>query len=567
MPAIRTQELLYSAIARGRRYLQAPGAGPFMRELLGRRWAVASVDLPGGLDDLACDLPAEDQGDAVDSWIDGATLMPFHTAFAPAEIRAEARSAMRGEVAGLYVRLGLAAFRVRPPDRLRFCPACLDDMEQSAGDLWWRRDHQMPGVPVCPVHGSILRLSDVTPGGERHSFVAATRAVCRAEAPLALEGASDADIESLADLAGRAAALLDAPPPARSYGKIMTDHRDRMAAVGLMRSRRKVDHAALHAAFADRWGGVTRLIPGLELVENEKSWLTQLVRNDRRAAHPLQHVLLEAVLERLADVPVARPFGAGPWPCRNPLAHHHGLEAITDVTVRRDRGTLYGDFACSCGYIYTRACHADGTVGEPRYRRFGPMLVPALQAAVACGDGLRPTARALGLDPKTLMREAAMAGVAVPWTTGASGGVPIPKMSVTAPPRRHRRPHRRRALRNWFAIDVRLARATRRAVAEIVAAEPPCRATFAEIERRVAKRDWLRKRAAKLPQTITAVEAALEATDAFRGRRLTWCVSRALDDRDLSACDVLRAAGLPMEWLEEVRMAVAEASLPRAQAA
>lgn len=176
---------------------------------------------------------------------------------------------------------------------------------------------------------------------------------------------------------------------------------------------------------------------------------------------------------------------------RTPLAYHHGADVIRDVGIRRDRGVVYGDFACSCGYLYTRSRSAEGAIGKPKYRRFGPLLISALQAALDRGDGLRATGRALGLDPATLMREAAMAGVAVPWTTAASGVVPVagPVVPKAAASVRRKRPRGR--LRNWFAIDARLAKSARAAAAAIAAESPPARVTFAEMERRVARRDWI----------------------------------------------------------------------------
>lgn len=534
-----------------------------MRELLGRRWAVATVDLPGGLDELGGRLPDATRTSTVNGWIDEGTLLPFHTAFMPTGAREDARAAMRGEAQGLHARLGLAAFKVRPPERLRFCPDCLSAMEAAGLDPWWRRDHQLPGVCVCPVHGTVLRVSDVAPAEERHAYVAATRVVCRDDATLAIERPGQADAALLADLARRAAALLSRSPPARDTVEIMAGYRSRLAEVGLMRSRRKVDHAALLAAFRKRWRGVTELIPGMELADDPaRSWLSGLVRNGRRAAPALQHVMLTAMLEGLPAAEADQPFGPGPWPCRNPVAGHWGMDVIRDVHIRRDRGTLYGDFACACGYLYTRARSPQGVIGEPKYRRFGPLLAPALAGAVASGESLRATASSLGLDPKTLMREAAMAGIDVPWSTRASGVVPSPPPPKAISQAISSRKRHRGRLRNWFLIDARLARSVRTTVSTIMVEVPPVRVTWAEVERRIARRDWVQKRRLKLPRTVAAMEAAAEATDAFRRRRLDWCIAKAVREGDLRPCEVLREAGLPMGWLGEVRTAVAKARLP-----
>lgn len=563
LPGAREGEPLYSVLARFGRYLNAGEAGPLMTGLLGRRHAIASVDLPGNLAALVRSVPESTREETIDRVIDELTAFPFHTAFAPAEVRDGVRRAMRGDVTGIYTRLGLATFKVRPPERLRFCPECLDAMERERGDLWWRREHQLPGVPVCAVHGAVLRLSDVVPGDlGRHTFVPATREVCRADAEPAVTG-KGGDLERLADLARAAAALLDTPRAPRSYDLIMEDHRAALARVGLMRSARKVDHAALLTAFRRHWGGLPEIIPGLELGEDhERSWLAALVRNGRRAVHPLQHLMLELMVAGMDAIAVDRPFGSGPWACRNPLADHHGEAVIRTVEVRRNRGAMYGDFACACGYLYTVGISVEGVVGQPRYRRFGPLLAPAIRVAVERGHGLRRTASAVGLDPKTLIREAAMAGVAVPWSTAASGRVPVaPSPAIAEPTSRRDRATRRRPRRNWLAIDARLARAARAAASAIAGEVPPVRVTAAEVERRIARPDWIVKRRAKLSRTVEAMANVAEGIEAFRRRRLAWCVGEAIARGDLRPCEVLRTAGLPMAWLPEVREALATAGL------
>lgn len=554
LPATRSGELLYSILARLNRYLAVREAGPFMRAVAGRRHAIAAPDLPGGLAALAGD--GEDDG-AVDRLIDTATLFPFHTAFVSPDTRALVRTAMRGDVSGVYTKLGMAAFRVRPPDRLRFCPVCLDEMMQHGGDPWWRREHQLPGVPVCAVHGVPLLLSDVAPGGaNRHVFVAASPEVCHANCEPAVV-TTPSDLKRLRRLAMAAVSLLDDPPPPAPADVINARYRSRLAQLGLMRSACRVDHVALGEAFDARWGEVPRLIPGLTLGDDvEAFWLAALVRTGRRIAHPLQHLMLRDLLGSMPEVDCDRPFGAGPWPCRNPAADHHLQKVIDTVGIRHDRGVVYGDFACACGYLYTCTRLVDGTVGEPRYRRFGPLLAPALRRAIAQGQGLRATARSLGLDPKTLMREAAMAGVRVPWSTAASGSLPKNgRAESVAAPKRGRSSTRPR--RNWFAIDTRMARSVRRAAADILAELPPRRVTLAEVEARVARRDWITKRRRKLPQTVVAIASVAEDTEAFRARRLRWQVAQALQSGEVGPCAVLRAAGLPTGWLDAVRNEIA----------
>ncbi|MEE4209568.1 MAG: TnsD family Tn7-like transposition protein [Parvularcula sp.] len=438
-------------------------------------------------------------------------------------------------------------------------------MEAEYGDLWWLRAHQLPGVLFCPLHHEILRTSLVDPGEARHAFVAATRANCPGSAPPVIDNPSDSLIEQLRDLAIRSAALLHHPPSSRNYKEIRSGYLEGLTRVGLMRSPERVDHLRLYEAFRDRWGEIIGAIPALALgSEPGSSWLSRLVQNGRRAAPPTHHVMLKALIEDLAAVPQVHPFGPGPWNCRNPIAQHHGQPVIEKVKLRRDRGMIYGDFTCDCGYLFTRSLSLDGHVGEPRYRRFGPLLAPALTKALHDGKGLRATARMLGLDPRTLIREAKGLGILVPWTTTPSGNPKsVPQRRPTKSPTRgaaRRKPSRNR--RNWFAIDSRLSRSARDAVLTIRASEPPVRVTFAEIERRIARRDWVRKRCIKLPRTFELMVESQEATDEFRHRRLAWHVSKAFASREVIPWKITREAGLPSHWVDEVRMHIKRTCRP-----
>lgn len=558
-PAPRDGEMLYSVLARLGRYLNADEAAPFMEKLVGRRGGVASPDLPGGLSLLVRDLVDEIREPAIDRIIDRLTGFPFHTAFMPASVRDSVRCAMRGDVTGVYTRLGLAAFKVRASPWLRFCPDCLCDMEAEYPDLWWRREHQLAGVPVCAVHGTVLRISGVKSGERnRHSFSAATRQVCPPHAEPVIGDVSEAELAGLTDIARAAVQLLVRPPDATEHDERRDAYRRQLYEVGLMRSAHRMDVARLHQAFRERWGRIPELVPGLEIIAKpEQSWLTAMIGARSRAMHPIKHIMLIGMLD--GAVRVDLPFGPGPWLCRNPVADHVGRAVIHAVTVRHACGMTYGDFACPCGYLYSVTRAADGTLGSPRYRSFGSSFVPALIAAIDRGDGLRLAARLLGLDPKTLMREAAIAGIDLPWTTAASGRVPAVTPKIAQAARAPSPPRRARARRNWFAIDVRLARSARLSARLILAEEPPVRVTFAEVERRIARRDWVVKRGSKLPATVEAIAGAVEDVDQFRWRRLRRCVEDAVAKGDLRPCEVLRSAGLPTSWMPNVRGALVSA--------
>lgn len=348
------------------------------------------------------------------------------------------------------------------------------------------------------------------------------------------------------------------PPAPLGFHEINAEYRARLSDLGLMRSAHRVDQPALAAAFRDQWGRIDKLIPGIELADDvERSWLAAMVRKGRRAAHPLQHLMLRAVLDGLGSVPAVQPFGAGPWPCRNPMAGHYDHRVIMNVRLRRTGDVIYGDFSCVCGYLYTQSWSSRGVVGKPKYRSFGPMLVPALKKAVARSDSLRSIAARFGLDPKTLMREAMIAGIAVPWHLTPSGRVPEPEPAKVKP--RKRTVKRRPAKRDWRGIDQQLARAAFHAAKEILIKKPPIRLTKASLERSIATKDWVQKRCRKLPRTGRVLKAIAETTEDFRARRLAWQAEQAFAAGELRPCDILRKAGLPAAWLPKVKEMIEDA--------
>lgn len=565
LPEPREEESLYSVLARLHRYLGAPEAAAFMRATFADRFAIASHDLPGNLMQIA-DLAGSDEGSKqLRFLVDSLTGFRFHTAFVGPVVRRAVFEAMGGDVTGIHARLGITAFAVRPISRLRFCPQCLEDMEARHEDLWWRRDQQLPGVLVCPVHSCVLRSSTIEIGDRnRHAFIAATREVCREDAEPVTPLFDGGSHPLLHYLARRAATLLVEPRPAISHSARVDLYREKLALVGLMRSQEKVDQRALHKLFAAHWGNVPALVPGLTIGDpGGFSWLASIVRDRRKAFHPLQHLMLEGMLQGMGHGEIERPFGPGPWLCRNPAASHVGREVVENVRVRRDRNMRYGDFECSCGYMYTRSISPDGAIGEPRYRRFGPSFAPALKRAMSKGGSLRSIARELGLDPKTLVREAQIADVQVPWTLRPSGRVPasIDTAHPTSGPKRSYKKPVRRARRNWFAIDARLQRSVALQRETILAVAPPLRVSFAELERRVAKVGWVSKRSAKLPMTFNALREASEPLDEFRWRRLAWHARRMAASGRATPSDVLRAAGLPGCWMGRARETLAAVHL------
>lgn len=563
-PKVYPGELLYSVLARYHLHVGTPGPMHTLDALFGNRKVISTFDLPGHLQLLADQIPS-DRDLSVDSIIDTLTLFPYFTAFEPPALQEKVRDAMRsGAIDGLHVRLGLSAFRIGRNQRLRFCPKCALGMQATHGELWWRRDHQLPGVLVCPEHACLLLDSTVSFSQfSRHEFVAATPKNCPSHARPAAPVVDHACLAHLHRVARRSADLLCSPPAARTLSRRTTFYRNQMLEVGLAKSVSTMDQHRFDGEFRNFYGCVLDLLPSvMDGGDFAGDWLASMVRKHRKANHPLYHVLLQDFLtqrERRVS-----PFGAGPWPCINPLASHSSQFPIKTFTLHRNRGNRVGVFSCTCGYAYTRCFDSHtGTLGPPRFLRYGPLLEPALCQLVMASAGLREVGRLLQLDPKTVVRLASELGIAVSWKSRpVSEGLRTLSSAVveSSMPSQHASPvapairnMSGRTRRDWPEIDRVWVVKLGAWVSTIRAETPPVRITIAELERRAIVRGWTLKRQHRLPQTMAFLELVVETTDGFQLRRILWVVAELeRSGAQVKAWQVMRKAGLPSSSLGRI---------------
>lgn len=555
-PSIYPDELLYSVLARYSQHVGSPGPMHTMNALFGNQKVIATFDLPGHLQSLA-DRIHPDRGLSVDRMIDSLTLFPYFTAFEPAVLQAQTRNAMHsGSIDSLHVRLGLSAFRIGRNQRLRFCSECVCAMQAARDELWWRRDHQLPGVLVCPEHACLLQDSTVSFSQfSRHEFVAATLQNCPPRALRSVPMVDHAGLAHLHRIGLRSADLLRNPPASRSLDRWTVFYRSHMLEAGLIKSVVTMDQHRLDQEFRHFYGRTLESLPSvMEGADFAGDWLASMVRKHRKANHPLYHVLVQDFLQHRE--PQAPTFGTGPWPCINTLAKHRVLFPITTFTQHRNHGNRVGVFACDCGYVYTRCLDSQtGILGPPRFLRYGPLLEPVLRELVTAGVGLRQVGRSLGLDPKTVVRLAGELSIAVSWKSASVDkpspvppyaaepceshtlGVSLPAPVNPCTPRRQRR--------DWSKIDADFA-VNLSAWAEAVYAElPPVRITLAELERRIGQRGWLLSRRDRLPKSKEYLDRVVESTEAFQLRRIHWVIAELeRSGAQVKAWQVMRKVGL-----------------------
>lgn len=566
-PTVYPEELLYSVLARYHRHVGSPGPVHTQQALFDNRRVIATYDLPGHLQLLAQRIPPDRELNC-DRIINTLTLYPYFTAFEPPYLQSKVRQAMKqGKIENLHVKLGLAAFRVGRITRLRFCHECTHEMRVRYGETYWRRDHQLPSVMVCPEHGCLLQESEVSfTQHSRHEFIAATSRNClyHARAIVSEPNLSSSVMLNLHRLARLSADLLNHPPTSRTYAGWTYFYRSRMLEVGLARASNTMNQQLFHEKFRSFYGETLDALPNvLENGEIGGEWLATMVRKHRKASHPLFHLLVQDFIAQSA-VNVT-PFGKGPWPCLNPLAQHQSSLSIKTISLHRNHGKSVGVFSCFCGYVYTRNFDVTtGKIGSTRFSHYGPLLEPALRRYVDEGMGLRSVGRALQIDPKTVLRLARELDIVVPWKLVQTvqkrinseivpcnelADKPLPSSQIMSVCKKAKNGYTRH---NWVNIDQRLVVKLRRLVNIILVENPPVRISIAELERRVGKRNWFAKRQHRLPMTMAYLKDTVESTEEFQIRRIYWAISELEREGNVKAWQVMRKAGLRSDNLERI---------------
>jgi hypothetical protein len=469
---------------------------------------------------------------------------------------------LEGSLDGVHLKLGMAAFRVRRVQTLRFCRACDAEMSALYGERYWLREHQLPSVLVCPRHACSLQRSLVSlPARGRHEFVAATATVCPADAPRLVTNSRPTIVARLAELADRSVKLLREPIESQGFAAWTAFYREEMVRAGLAISIRRMSQLRLEAEVREYYGQSLSLFPEVySQGEFAGGWLAAMVRKHRKVAHPIQHLLLQCFLESKGSI--APMFGDGPWPCLNPLARHRESNPITTIRSHNNRRHRIGVFACHCGYVYTRRFNVDSAVLEPpRFQQYGPMLGPALVSMLKSGSSLRAVARKLKIDPKTVASLARDLGISAPWSIpkfeNRRKRPTSPRTKVATSPRpgtEGTRAAARSARKDWNAIDATCAQEIEAIAASIRQQVPPRRVTGAEIERRMGHRDWIQKRLAKLPKARAGLESVLESIGDFQTRRIRWAIQeKRRSSDDVRAWEVMRTAGVRSNLLPRIR--------------
>ncbi|MBU2848648.1 transposase [Acidithiobacillus ferriphilus] len=594
LPAVHPDELLYSLLARVYRYGGWCNPKLAQEEFFGRRNVRAGVFLQTELNRLANHLPPR-RGLTAERLVHDTTLLPYLTAFQTPEVRDWALAALCGEngdADAVYARLGLAASIVRLPNALRYCPVCRMEMLDRYSELYWRRDHQLPGVLVCPTHAAPLADSRVFLAQTgQHEFIAANEENCPANPMLPNWSDRAKTMTLLQEIAKASASVLVNPPKPQSLQRWGEECRWALRARGFGRGHSYIDQPALREAYLTHFGGIIDVLPEAA----PDGWLETITHKHRKSFAPLRHILMQQLIDSHGRVEDVHPFGLGPWLCRNPLADHYGQPVITDCHLHEEGRKTIGVFRCTCGYAFSTAPNS-----RPRILSLGALFEIRLRGLVRTGTGLRATARALHVDSNTVLRYVAKLGLSTPWKNrpepaklppidrsgmraawnNAHAAAPdlarkqlrmrIPEvyawlyrhdrewLNVQPPAPALPFPHKARI--NWAAIDAETAEILQRESQILLTNVPPVAVTRAALERTLGRRGWLEKRLHKLPLCSAVLREVTESDEAFQCRRVEWAEAELRrQGLPVQVWRLRRLAGLPEYCTEAVEFTLRRA--------
>lgn len=596
LPFFYPSELLYSILARTYRHGGWCSPKQGMVEFFGSHKTRAGTFLQTDLNRFAKRLPSNRRLTSVQLAHD-ATLLPYLTAFQPAEIRAWSLAAVcgdNGKADAVYAKLGLATSRVHLPSVLRYCPICRTEMLEKLGELYWVRDHQLPGVLVCHLHAVALADSQIILAETgQHEFIAADEDNCPAHPSTPIWQEQKATVGLLQQIALDSTHILSSPPkpqPLQDWGQ---QYRLSLQTRGFGRGASQIDQPAIQDAYLARFHRVMEILPEAA----PDGWLESITRKHRKSFAPLHHILVQQLIDAYPRKSVVKPFGCGPWLCRNPLANHFGQPVVSDCHLNDDHRKTIGVFRCTCGFAY---CVAVDPESKIRVLDRGPLFEHRLRELTRTPTSLRKLAKELCVDVNTVLHYITKFGLETPWKSRPMRmkSPPIDRIAMrdtwqnahSASPDLTRQALRRlipavyawlyRHDRDWLKVQgpapVRLPPRCFRidwarldaATAEILQREaqrlklqiPPIAVTRAALERALGRRGWLEKRLDKLPICADLLQNLVESKEGFQCRRIDWASDRlCFQGLPIRVWRLRRLAGLPPHGMARVEISLLRA--------
>jgi transcriptional regulator with XRE-family HTH domain len=351
-------ELLYSTL--GRYHLRSGNVfwKHTIEDLFGNKTLSATAILPSGIRSLVERLP-QNTTIGEKALIYKHTLFPFHTAFLPREKALSIYDAMlSNDGMKIYMQSGIMASSIPQNKFFKYCPACLN--ADTFGEMYWKREHQLPGKLICLIHGLWLEDSSVPiTQSNKHTYVMPSDANCD------LKKENQVDEVSLKfhlNFLLQAERLLNSEFSYISFEHYTDFYRKHLIQKGFASNNGRVNQVWLQEAFRSYYPD--EFLADLNIDPNSvELWLASITRKHRKSFHPYYHILLLNFLGlHINDVfgetaSALNQANHDSWPCLNIVCPDYRRNVINEVSVRTCERTKkpIRRFTCqTCGLSYTR---------------------------------------------------------------------------------------------------------------------------------------------------------------------------------------------------------------------
>ena len=504
-------------------------------------------------------------------------------AFQPVDVRVRAVAELIGDYKNAYrmpYHLAVEKGGVCMPAALRYCPACCLEMLKKYGEPYWRRDHQLPGVFVCPLHGTPLAESKVAlTRATSHEYIAANAENCPLNpGPQPYWANQEQTVRLLHEIAISSSNLLILNPSGRSTESIKKDILIALRARGFGAGKLSLNLPALQSAFAVRLAPILKLVP--DAVPG--NWLKEMNLKYARPLIPIRYIVLNILITSMSTGNAQDCFGNKPWICPNPLVGHFGKAVIDDCELHEECGEIRGVFRCSCGYVFSRSNAVDSRV---KVLDYSPIFSTRLHELVCSGLGLKEIAQTLHVSYATALHQVGKLGLKVERKARAKRTKQITanretmrellikaqneNPGMTKELLRQKIPdiymwlhcydrawlhaqsfgkrpngfHSRN--KYWSSIDSEKAQFIQEEAARLIILDPPVRVTRSALKKVVGKWQWMAANLHRLPLSTSALDSLEENVYAFQRRRILWAAKKIkLEELPCTVTCLRRLAGL-----------------------
>ncbi|AYV68925.1 hypothetical protein C2I06_19845 [Niallia circulans] len=302
-PYLHKDELLYSGIARYFEYLNEDRIKWVIEHLFNTRGVRAVVGFPAGLNNLSGNFP-KGSPYTPDFLVNNHTLYPLFRPFIDLARHEKIISDMFfGNGKGIMTRLGVVASSISNKRKLYYCPSCvkaqMDQQNSQYLDVFWNRIYQCPGVLVCHHHKERLKptpfsLDEVN----QHKYISLG----------SLNDSLKLDLDSVlieesktqefhVKLVENVEWLLNQNLPPRNLNYYRKRYIEYLKLIGISKPNGRVDVWRLKKLFLDYYPRefLSHLNSDFD-INDEQTWIQMIIQNNRKAFHPIRHILIMILL-------------------------------------------------------------------------------------------------------------------------------------------------------------------------------------------------------------------------------------------------------------------------------